>query len=48
MPCLDVALTGVHLSLEKKTQTSAVPAILSIIYSLNKYFKFLTDKLPFT
>ena len=29
------------------SQTSAVPAILSIIYSLNKYFKFLSDKLPF-
>ena len=29
-------------------QTSAVPAILSVIYSLNKYFKFLPDKLPFT
>ena len=29
-------------------QTSAVPAILSVIYSLNKYFKFLSDKLPFT
>ena len=29
-------------------QTLPVPAILSIIYSLNKYFKFLSDKLPFT
>ena len=29
-------------------QTLVVPAILSIIYSLNKYFKFLSDKLPFT
>ena len=25
-----------------------VTAILSVIYSLNKYFKFLSDKLPFT
>ena len=29
-------------------QTLAVPAILSVIYSLNKYFKFLSDKLPCT
>ena len=29
-------------------QTSAVPTILSVIYSLNKYFKFLSDKLLFT
>ena len=50
MPCLDVILTGVHVSLENNEypQTSAVPAILSVIYSLNKYFKFLSDKLPFT
>ena len=33
---------------EYPPQTSAVPAILSVIYSLNKYFKFLSDKLPFT
>ena len=29
-------------------QSSAVPAILSVIYSLNKYFNLLSDKLPFT
>ena len=46
MSCLDV----VHVSLENNEypQTSAVLAILSVIYSLNKYFKFLSDKLPFT
>ena len=50
MPCLDLILTGVHVSLKNNeySQTSAVPAILSIIHSLNKYFKFLSDKLPFT
>ena len=41
MPCLDVVLTGGHVSLENNEypQTSAVPAILSVIYSFNKYFK---------
>ena len=36
------------LEITSTPQTSAVPAILSVIYSLNKYFKLLSDKLPFT
>ena len=47
---LDGGGGGVHISLENNEypQTLAIPAVLSIIYSLNKYFKFLSDKLPFT
>ena len=50
MPCLDVALTGGPCEFRRYRvpQTLAVPAILFSIYSLNKYFEFLSDKLPFT
>ena len=50
MPCLDVVLTGGYVfrkyvggicvqKITSTSQTLAVPAILSVVYSLNKYYK---------
>ena len=49
MPCLDVVLTGVHVSLENNEYPPNFGGTRYFIcYYINKYFKFLSDKLPFT
>ena len=50
MRCLDVVLTGVHVSLENNEYLPDFGGTRYFIcyLFLNKYFKFLSDKLPFT
>ena len=47
MPCLDVVLTGVHVSLENNEYPPKLRRY-PVLYLLFILFKFLSDKLPLT